>query len=218
MDTLLQTVLTGITVFAVTNIDDILILVAFFAETKTRAEVRRVVIGQYLGIGALTALSSLSFLGTFFLPRAWIGFIGLLPVIIGVKKLYQLITGNEEDSEEVKAKEEISSALEEKGLLYRYFHPQTAYYTVVTFANGGDNIGIYVPLFANSTLGQLLTYIGVFALMTGVWCAVSYYFVSHRGVARVVERVGPVVVPVVLIGLGFYIMYHSGTFALIAGR
>ena len=45
----------GIILFASTNVDDLLVLIAFFALPRCRA--RDVVIGQYLGIGALIVVS-----------------------------------------------------------------------------------------------------------------------------------------------------------------
>jgi cadmium resistance protein CadD (predicted permease) len=46
--------LLGVTLFAATDIDDLFVLVGFFADPKFRAG--NVVIGQYLGIGALVLL------------------------------------------------------------------------------------------------------------------------------------------------------------------
>jgi cadmium resistance protein CadD (predicted permease) len=41
-------------------------------------------------------------------------------------------------------------------------------------ANGSDNIGIYVFLFASSNLVNLLLIIGVFFLLVGVWYYAAY--------------------------------------------
>jgi len=45
----------GVVVFTTTNIDDILLLSAFFADGSIRP--RAIVIGQFAGIGVLTAVS-----------------------------------------------------------------------------------------------------------------------------------------------------------------
>ena len=48
----------AIVVFATTNIDDVFLLSAFFADPRLRS--RAVVIGQFAGIGALVALAFFS--------------------------------------------------------------------------------------------------------------------------------------------------------------
>ena len=58
----------GITLFAATNIDDTFLLLGFFADPKYRAH--RVVIGQYLGIATLVAISLLAALIALVIPRA----------------------------------------------------------------------------------------------------------------------------------------------------
>jgi len=79
----------------------------------------------------------------------------------------------------------------------------------VTFANGGDNIGIYVPLFASSDLSALLLTLTTFAVLIAVWCVAAYYLGNHPAVKRIVDRYGHVLVPFVLIGLGIYIIVSS---------
>ena len=50
----------------------------------------------------------------------------------------------------------------------------------VTFSNGGDNIGIYTPLFAsNNIIGQIDILVVLFLIMTAVWCSIGYYLVNQ---------------------------------------
>jgi cadmium resistance protein CadD (predicted permease) len=85
----------------------------------------------------------------------------------------------------------------------------------VTFANGGDNIGIYTPLFASSNLMRLLIFLVVFYLLLGVWCVVSYFLTRQPLVAEVLTRYGHLIVPFVLIALGIYILIESATYRVI---
>jgi uncharacterized membrane protein YidH (DUF202 family) len=50
-------------------------------------------------------------------------------------------------------------------------------------ALGSDNIGVYVPLFANSRLESLLVILGVFLLLVGVWCYVAYKLTTLPAIA-----------------------------------
>ncbi len=81
----------------------------------------------------------------------------------------------------------------------------------ITVANGGDNIGIYVPFFATSSLTQILIIIIVFVVLIGVWCFAGYKLAENSLVSSVLERYGHIVIPFVFIGLGLHIIYSSDT-------
>ena len=136
----------------------------------------------------------------------------MLPIAIG---LYQLI--HQEDENEVqtianefqsKIKLPILSAL---GLLA----PQSYQGAAVTIANGGDNIGIYVPLFAASSAAILGVILSVFLVMVGVWCYGAYQLARHPIVTRVLTQYGAAIVPFVLIGLGIFILIDSEAYKLL---
>src|SRR5262245_13815725 len=78
---LLSNVGVGIVVFATTNIDDILLLAAFFADRTLPS--RAIVVGQFTGIGALTAVSAMAALLALAIPDGWIGLLGLAPLFLG---------------------------------------------------------------------------------------------------------------------------------------
>jgi hypothetical protein len=72
--------------------------------------------------------------------------------------------------------------------------------SAITFANGGDNIGIYTPLFASSDSAQLGVLLAVFYGMLAVWCGLGYRIARHPLMARALARYGHVLVPFVLMG------------------
>ena len=76
---------------------------------------------------------------------------------------------------------------------------------VVTAANGGDNLGVYIPVFARQ-LTLIPVYATIFAVMTAVWCIVGRSLVTHRLVAATMQRAAAVLLPYVLIGLGLWIL------------
>jgi cadmium resistance protein CadD (predicted permease) len=77
-----------IAAFVSTNIDDLLILMAFFA--TPRFPPFQIVLGQYIGMGSLIAVSLLGLLIALVVPRNLIGLIGLFPIAIGIKELLEL--------------------------------------------------------------------------------------------------------------------------------
>ncbi len=118
----------AIVVFASTNIDDIFVLLGFFADSRLHR--RNVGIGQYLGIGALVAVSIAASLVSLFLAPPLVGLLGVLPILLGVKKLFELHRA---------AEIETRAADPARGSSFG----QIASVASVTVANGGDNLGIY---------------------------------------------------------------------------
>lgn len=45
---------------------------------------RHIVIGQYLGIGALTTISIIGALGVSLIPHEYVGLLGLVPIYLGI--------------------------------------------------------------------------------------------------------------------------------------
>jgi cadmium resistance protein CadD (predicted permease) len=69
--------------FLSTNIDDLIILMVFFA--TPRFPDSQIILGQYIGMGSLISVSLLGSLIALVVPRNLIGLIGLFPITIGIK-------------------------------------------------------------------------------------------------------------------------------------
>lgn len=205
MNELLTALSTGMTAFTATNLDDILILLLFFSQVNAVFRRRHIVFGQFLGFSALVLASLPGFFGSLIFPPDWIGMLGLLPIAIGLSRWLN----PETDDSEVEAELELS----EKSFFSSFVSPQTYSVAAVTVANGGDNIGIYVPLFASNTLESLAVILAVFFAMVGVWCYAAYRLIQMRAIADTLTRYGNQLVPFVLIGLGMAILVKSGTLA-----
>lgn len=211
----LAAVLTGITSFVATNIDDLIVLMLFFSQVNDKLLPKHIVIGQYLGFTFLIIASLPGFFGGLILPKAWIGLLGLVPIIIGIKQLLN----KEENSEEIQTVSSIPFfSFSNKSLLYslnKIINFQTYNVAAVTVANGGDNIGIYVSLFASSNLIGLAIILAVFYLLIAVWCLIAYSLTRQRVIANILANYGQAITPFVLIGLGIFIIVESGTYRLI---
>jgi cadmium resistance protein CadD (predicted permease) len=192
---LLEAALLGIVAFAATNVDDLFVLTAFFADPSARA--RHVVLGQYLGIAALTLASMVCALAALAIPATWVGLLGLLPVAIGVKKLCEVRRRGAEP-----APPQVAGAA-------------ALSVSAVTVANGGDNLAISIPLFASQSRSSWLLLAAVFAVLTGLWCVVGMSLVRHRTLGPLLRRHGLSVLPWLLIGLGVYILVRSGVVGLL---
>jgi cadmium resistance protein CadD (predicted permease) len=84
----------------------------------------------------------------------------------------------------------------------------------VTFANGGDNIGVYVPVFVSVSWGTILAYCIVFLLLVAVLVFVARWITSRKPIAEALERWEHILFPAVLIGLGVVILISGGAFGL----
>uniref|UniRef100_B8HKW0 Cadmium resistance transporter n=1 Tax=Cyanothece sp. (strain PCC 7425 / ATCC 29141) TaxID=395961 RepID=B8HKW0_CYAP4 len=202
MMNLLTAIPTGLTAFVATNMDDILMLLLFFSQVNAVFRNRHIVAGQYLGFGALVLASLPGFFGSLVFPRPWIGLLGVIPIAIGINRL---LNPEEEELEELSAPEVSAPSL--TSLL----SPQTYSVAAITFANGGDNIGIYVPLFASNSLEELLVILGTFFSLVGIWCYTAYRLSRLPLLAATLTRYGNLLVPYVLIGLGVLILIDGHT-------
>ena len=186
--------LVAIVAFAATDIDDLFLLMMFFSSRIYPT--RQVVIGQLLGISALVCVSIIGSLIALVIPTYIIGLLGIVPIAIGIK---ELIDRKKDESS-------LIQRVKRKNKSYLAFLTVAA----VTISNGGDNIGVYVPLYSKySTVSQVTVITSIFISMTAVWCIIAYYLVSHPLLASRVRHIGNIVMPFALIGLGIYILTDS---------
>lgn len=188
----------GVTAFAATNIDDAFLLLLFFGDRRYRA--RHVFAGQALGVGLLVLISLVLSLLALSLPARAVGLLGLLPIAIGVKQLLERRRARQGESAA-----EVAPRVGPTG--WR----QAAAVAGVTLANGGDNIGVYVPLFATRSPGQTALLLGVFAVMLVAWTFAGYFLARHSPMSARLRRYSTGLAPWVLIGLGLVIL-AEGTF------
>ena len=188
----------AIAVYASTNIDDLLILAVFFADPQVR--IGAVVAGRFLGLAVLVLASATAALLAMAVPGEWIALLGLVPLALGLRLLPALFDRGGDSTEETQ------EALAGEHQPDRHgFFSQSVTVAGVTLANGGDNLGIYIPLFATAPQ-KIVTYVVVFAVMTAVWCALGYLMVNNPLIGDRIRRHGHVLLPLVLIGLGLYIL------------
>ena len=92
--------------------------------------------------------------------------------------------------------------------------PKALEVATVTFANGGDNIGVYVPVFATVGVGGMIVYAVVFLILVGVWCAAARFFATRPVIAKALSRWGHILLPLVLIAVGLLILIEGRAFGL----
>lgn len=186
--------------FAVTNVDDILILTLYFGRAPgDRTAQRQIVLGQYLGFTLILTVSVLAAFGLRVLPEEAIAYLGLLPIALGIRA--GLGTWRHRSAAPNDEQLPVAS-------------PSIGEIAGVTFSNGGDNIGVYVPVFATVGASGTVIYVAVFLILVAWWCFVGRFLATRPGIARALSRWGHILLPVVLITIGVVILVEGGAFGL----
>jgi len=189
---IVSSVLPAIGLFTVTNIDDIIVLSLFFARgAGQRGTTARITAGQYLGFAGILGAAVLVTVGAgAFLPPAVIPYFGLIPLALGLWAAWEAWRDNDHDDDAKVAGKSVGV------------------WTVaaVTFANGGDNIGVYVPVFLSVGPAAVVAYCIVFLALVAVLVVAARFVATRRPIAEVLERWEHVLFPIVLIALGIVIL------------
>ncbi|AFY41726.1 cadmium resistance transporter [Nostoc sp. PCC 7107] len=209
MNGIISGIPTGITAFTATNLDDLVILTLLFSQVNANFCRRHIVIGQYIGFSTLVIASLAGFLGGLILPSHWMGFLGFAPIAIGLNRL---LNQDKDTSSTTEPEQELTKSSPFAGLL----SPQSFSVAAITIGNGSDNISIYMPLFANADLSNLLIIIAVFLALVGVWCYGTYKLTCQPAICNLISQYGNNIVPFVLIGLGVFIILDSASLPPIA--
>ncbi|GIF73835.1 cadmium resistance transporter [Asanoa siamensis] len=185
---LVGTVAAAAGLFAGTNVDDLVVLTVLFLAARTTGLPRpwQIWLGQYAGIATLVAIAGAAALGLTLLPDRWVGLLGLVPLALGVRGLVAAFRSDGTAAPPVAS-----------GLVS---------VAAVTIANGADNIAVYTPVFRAIGLADTLLTIGVFAVLTAVWCLAGAWLGGHRRVIDVLGRWGHWLVPLVFVAIGLVIL------------
>ena len=184
--------------FAVTSVDDIVILSLFFAQgAGQHGSARKVVAGQYLAFTVILAVTVALTFGASFLPKEALPYLGLVPIGIGLWEALKIWRHRGDSGEE--------AGTVQSG-------PGVLKVASTTLANCGDNIGVYVPVFTNVGASETIAYCVVFLVLVGVWCAAGRFIATRPVIARPLSRWGHILLPVVLIIIGLIILIQGGAF------
>lgn len=195
---MISSVLQAVGLFIVTNIDDVIVLSLFFARGGGRpGTTRRIALGQYAGFSGILLASVVVTLGAgLFLPDEAIPYFGLIPLLLGARAAWQVWRREGEDDDHADKPISVLTV------------------AAVTFANGGDNIGVYVPVFLAVGTRGLVAYCVVFLGLVAVLVLTAKFVTTRKPIADLLERWEHVLFPLVLIGLGLVILIEGGAFGL----
>lgn len=201
MGSLLVTVRSAVAIFVGTGIEDLFTLTALFLSSRVTGQPRpwQIVTGWYSGIACLVVISVTAALGLVLVPQDWTGLLGLVPLAIGIYKLTQAVRARGTGTS--------AQPLMAAGV---------ASVAALAISNGGDNVGVYVPVFR--TVGPLhsAVMVAVFAVCLGGWCLLASVLGSHKGVVAIMGPYGKWIIPAVYITVGTVIVVNSGIIGQLA--
>jgi cadmium resistance protein CadD (predicted permease) len=155
----------------------------------------KIAIGQAVGFTIIVAVSMIGFGVALVLPSEPIGFLGLLPIMLGVWKGYDLVIPPKEEDD--------ANLAGMKSILI---------VALITLMNGGDNIGVYVPLFSQTKGPEIAVYVVVFYILLAVWLLAAWLILRQRHILKVFQKYAHSAIPLLYVGLGVYIVIKSSCY------
>lgn len=198
MNSILGFALISAVAFIIANIDDLLLLVMFFSQPHYRF--RHILLGQYLGVAALFAISSISYFTKFAIPYSWIKLISLIPILLGVRILANLY--------HTRTNSGILSN-SNKGRVIVFTSSRIISVAILSFAQGSDNVGIYLPLLAGCDAPKLVVTGLIFMFMVTVWCLLGFYLVKKNALGRKFTTYAQLILPFFLIIVGLLVLLNA---------
>lgn len=154
-----------------------------------------IVLGQYIGFSVIISISMIGYALAFAVPTEPIGFLGLLPIMVGTWRAIDLFFPVEEQEREEWEKR---ASLRSVGKV-----------AAITLMNGGDNVGTYTPLFSQAKGGEIAVYVVVYYIMLGVWCGVAWLVMGQKHLLRLVQKYAAWLLPLLYVSLGIFIIVNS---------
>jgi cadmium resistance protein CadD (predicted permease) len=214
MEPLIGSLQAAVAVAMATTFIDNIYLTGFFSETTRDFRPIHVVVGELLGF---TALISTSFLSSRLLaetvPIALTGWLGVLPILIGLASLIELLKPAAQRQPAAAAappplRGGFGSSRPRLATVLR--QRRTYKVSAVTISNGGNNLAVYIPLMGTSSaFAAGLTVLVCYAAVV-CWLLLSFRLTRLPGVAVTLSRYGRRLFPFVLMWRGFRILHDSG--------
>lgn len=178
---MISTAIISAVAFLSTNIDDFFLLTFLFSAENVRKS--NIYAGHFLGIMFLGIVSYLGAYGLTALFEKYIFLLGILPITLGIKAIF-----DKDDDDNIIIGSSILSIM------------------LLTVSSGGDNIGVYIPVFSRMDVSHFILPLVIFGVMSMMWCFIAQKLSALPALRWFIEKYKRVLVPVIFILLGIFII------------
>lgn len=179
--------------FAATNVDNLVVTTAQYAAAPVD-RVRRITAGQLCGFAVVLGVSAGGAAALFEIPTRWIGLLGLVPLVLGLRGLVALVRSPDTP--------------------WGSRWPVAGGFTtaaLVTIGLSADNLAVYIPLFREHTVAAGAVVAACFTVFDVALCAGARLAGRHRRTVGFLQRVGSWLSPLVYCVIGVVVLIGAGT-------
>jgi cadmium resistance protein CadD (predicted permease) len=183
--------------FVATNIDNGSLALAMVASAAP-GRTRRIAYGQFVGFVLLVIAAAATAIALFDVPTRAIGLLGLVPLALGIRGLFELRHHQRRRDARQRADR-------------RAFGRGVTTAALVSIGAGGDNLAVYIPLFRVASTGGLVATALVFTAGEALLTVLILSGRRHPRTRALSTRVGMLVAPLLYCGIGALILIESRT-------
>lgn len=192
----------GLATFAATSLDNLLILVGFLGNPRYPGRVvAPAYIGAIMGVVLLSAVLA-AFAGYGPMEGRGLVLLGFVPIGLGLFYAIRLVLPGRTSERE---------RLDRSMARTMRIRQGRAAVVAVTVAASGDSLAAYAALFADTRLPLLPVTVGGILIGALAWTWIAEWLLQRERGRRFIETAAPILLPIVLIGLGLYILGDSPT-------
>jgi cadmium resistance protein CadD (predicted permease) len=178
--------------FAATNMDNLAILVGWMLSGQVARS--HIAAGYALSIATVILVSAIFGLSSKIIPVQWIGWLGIVPMLLGVYALAGQFRGAEDQRVPDVAG-----------------HAAMFGVAATLVANSVDTIIVFAPLLVDTRDDIDPQLIGGFAVMGLAWYVLAAIMSRTAAKMDIVTRVAGWIAPLIMIAVGFYILSNTAT-------
>lgn len=181
-----------------TSIDHIIVLILLFNQTQHRKrDDVSIISAVFVGFTLIVLISLAARFGLSLFEPDWIGLLGLIPIGLGIRVLFKPVDDEQE------AQEKISHS-------FSRHRSQFISVFFLMLAFGGDNLGVYIPLFASLDWVGITVTLLIYYGLTGIMLAAAYKISEVKQINQFIEKYERWLVSFVFILLGLFILFENG--------
>lgn len=182
--------------FVGTNLDNLILLIALYSRYLHQSKI--VTAGYIAGMFVIGLIVFFVSEAGDFIPVAYLGSLGIIPVVIGLKGLFELYRKKQNATTS-------DSTISASG--------KTVFLSVfmTQLSNSADTI-ITFTIFqfdSKDTMDYVIS--STFLVMIFVFAGVAFYSLKHRNLRKFLDRFGHWITPFILIFVGLYIISDTAT-------